>query len=123
MIKKKSNVKTEKQIENEILQYLNLMGIFAFKFENNGVYDPVKKTFRMSFSKWKFKGVSDILGIMPNGRFLAIEVKRPGKLSTLTKEQKLFGEKILKMNGIWGCCTSISDAQELVLSSKASEFK
>jgi hypothetical protein len=70
---------TEKEVENQILEWLGLKGIFAWKNQSIGVFDPRRNVFRKPKSKHQINGVSDILGILPDGRFLAIEVKRPLK--------------------------------------------
>ena len=93
-----SNI-TEKQIENQILSYLQNKGIFSFKIQTTGVFDPTKGAFRKR-PKHHIKGVSDILGCLSEGekgifpgRFLAIEVKKPyvskktGLISYRTQEQ------------------------------------
>lgn len=72
---------TEKEVENLILEYLWSKGIYAWKNQSTGVYDPTKKVFRKSKSKFQINGVSDILGILDGGRLLAIEVKKPVKNS------------------------------------------
>lgn len=70
----------EKEIENSILDYLTLRGIFAFKIERTGIFDPRIGGFRAKGRRWK-KGVSDIVGIFQKRPF-AIEVKsKKGKLS------------------------------------------
>lgn len=70
----------EKEIQKTILDWLELNKIFAWTNKTQGTYDPVKKIFRKS--KNQMNGVPDILGILPDGRFLAIEVKRkPNKPS------------------------------------------
>jgi len=53
-------LKSEQQIQTEILNYLNYEGAFVFKTlaSNKG-------------------GIPDIVGVM-NGQFIAIEVKKPG---------------------------------------------
>jgi hypothetical protein len=43
------------------------------------------------------RGVSDILGVLPGGRFLAIEVKAPN--GKLTDHQKQFLEEVLSNGG------------------------
>lgn len=70
-----SNI-TEKQIENQILAYLRNKKIFAWKAQTTGVFDPRKGVFRRSNNPHHINGVADILGIF-EGRFLAIEVKKP----------------------------------------------
>lgn len=66
----------EKQVENQILTYLKNKGIFCWKNNSTGVFDPRKRVFRKSKNPHHINGVSDILGIL-EGRFLAIEVKKP----------------------------------------------
>src|SRR5262249_15960124 len=69
------------------LDWLLLRRIKAWRTNNTGVYDPARKVYR-TFQG--LRGVSDILGIVPQtvtldgeriifGNFLAIEVKRPGE--------------------------------------------
>jgi hypothetical protein len=65
----------ESDILRAVLEWLHWHHIFVFRVNNTGIFDPTQKRFR-SFQG--MKGVSDILGII-NGRFLAIEVKRPGQ--------------------------------------------
>lgn len=63
----------EKEIENQILHYLMGRGVFAFKVERQGTFDPRRGVYRRKSGLWK-KGVSDIIGIYKK-RPLAIEVK------------------------------------------------
>ncbi len=82
----------EKDIEKQILCFLEECAIFAWKNETQGTYDVIKKVYRKSNNRFKLNGVSDILGILPDGRFLAIEVKsETGKPS---QSQKDFINKI-----------------------------
>lgn len=82
----------EKQIENQILAYLAKRGIFAFKIQSTGMYDPRKKIFRKSNNPYHINGVSDILCVM-EGRMISIEIKRPyiskktGKIKHKTQEE------------------------------------
>lgn len=52
-------------------------------------------------------GSSDLIGITPDGRFLAIEVKRPGK--TATPEQRAFVSLVRAMGGVAGVCHSVEE--------------
>jgi hypothetical protein len=77
----------EKQIENNILCFLEEIGIWAKKINTVGVYDSKKKIYRKSNSRFTQVGMPDIIGIMDDGRFLGIEVKaRRGKLSDAQRE-------------------------------------
>ena len=80
---------TEKIIENQILTYLSNKRIFAWKNQSTGTFDPKKGIFRKSNNSHHINGVSDILGCLPDGRILAIEVKKP----YLSKKTMRFKER------------------------------
>ena len=102
----------EKRIEMQILNMLKLCGIFCFKIDRQGTFDPVKKVFRSNSNPHKLKGVSDILGII-EGRFLAIEVKSPvGKLS---QDQKVFIRRTLDEGGLAFVARSTEQVAEELL--------
>lgn len=73
--------------------YLERRGIFSWNNPSGAV--------RVASDRWLHfgkKGSSDILGCLPGGRFLAVEVKAPdGRLSP---EQKEFLEKIRGLGGL-----------------------
>ena len=77
---------TEKQIQDAILEYLKMKGIFAWK-QNVGAF-LLTSNDKKRMVRSAFPGVSDILGYLRDGRGLAIEVKRPGK--KLTHDQQAF---------------------------------
>lgn len=96
----------EKRIETQILNFLRMNDIYAWKNESTGVYDPVRKVFRTNHNPFKIKGTSDILGIY-HGTFLAIEVKTAKTYPTA--DQKLFMENIRERGGIAFVARSIDD--------------
>jgi hypothetical protein len=55
-------------------------------------------------------GVSDILGLLPNGRFLAIEVK--SATGRASEYQKKFIENVIKNNGVAFIAKSIDEVEE-----------
>jgi hypothetical protein len=64
------------------------------------------------FIRFAFKGCSDILGQLKDGRFLAIECKRhDGKLSDA---QAAFLEVVQRNHGVAGVARSAEDAQRIV---------
>jgi len=84
MMPKKPKAKiTEKDITKAIRQVLGICGIFHWKQWQGPMSQP--------------SGVSDIIGIF-KGRFLAIEVKKPG--GKLTANQAVFLERISREGGI-----------------------
>ena len=86
----------EKGIENSILSFLKKLGVFCWKNQSIGVFDPTRRVYRKSNSVHHIKGVSDILGII-EGKFLAIEVK--SAKGVISPEQRAF---IARMNSEGG---------------------
>lgn len=101
----------EKVIQKLILNYLAANRIFVFRVNTMGVYDQRRKTYRQ-LSGFSLRGVADILGIMPGGRFLAVEVKAAkGRQSP---DQKHFEELVKRAGGIYVLARSIDDVRFLV---------
>jgi len=108
----------EKDLENEALELLNSLGIFAWKNQSTGIFDPKLGHYRASNNPFHIKGTSDILGIIErpdstgeiHGVMLAIEMKRPlvnGKPRTqeqlykmASEEQRAFIKKIQRSGGV-----------------------
>ena len=83
----------EGRVLNGCLKYLEIRGIYHWRNSTGAV--QVRPGQFMRFGK---VGSSDILGILPGGRFLAVEAKAPdGRLSP---EQKEFLEKIRCLGGL-----------------------
>ena len=91
-------MKNEHEIQTEIIEFLNKVGIFCWR--NN-----VGRKKNMYFGK---KGSCDISGILRNGKRLEIEVKREdgGKLS---KDQIEFIEIINYNKGVAFVARSVED--------------
>lgn len=64
------------------------------------------------FVRFGFKGCSDVIGQMKDGRFLAIEVKRPGGKATANQQE--FLRKVAANGGVSGVADSIEAAQRIV---------
>ena len=100
---------TEIEIQTQIMRYLNCLPsiVPAFWRQNTGGAYFKGKGGKNQFVRFGKKGISDILGIMNDGKFLAIEVKRPGAKPTI--HQKHFLNEIHKAKGISIVATSIED--------------
>lgn len=86
----------ESELQNKILHQLSAKSIFLFKINTTGLYDSSRGVMR-KLSGFSIKGVSDIIGILPGGQFIAIEVKSlEGRLS---EHQKIFLNKVEEMGG------------------------
>ncbi len=57
-------------------------------------------------------GSSDLVGIAPDGRFLAVEVKRPQ--GRVTAEQRRFVDAVIAAGGIAGIARSVDEALALL---------
>lgn len=58
--------------------------------------------------RFGFKGSADILGILPDGRFLAVECKRE-KGGVLSKEQIEFRDRIKENKGVYILVHSVEE--------------
>ena len=88
---------SEKVITRQIMAWLKWNGFFVWKQWQGPMSRP---------------GVSDILGVLPDGRFLAIEVKtRRGRL---TQRQKGFLAAVNQKGGLGFVARSLDDVVELL---------
>lgn len=94
--------------------------IFAWVNKNGGTWDPARKAFRAGQT---IKGISDILGILPDGRFLAIEVKIPNKggqpKSKPTDHQLWFLNEVNRNGGLGFVACSFDDIDSHLIKSFA----
>jgi hypothetical protein len=83
----------EGRIKGDCLRYLERRGFFVWNNPSGAV--------RIAPDRWVHfgrKGSADIIGVLPDGRFLAVEVKAAhGRLSP---EQSAFLEKVRDMKGV-----------------------
>lgn len=99
---KKQDKMSEADIQYACLQYLRLNHIFCWKAHTVGI-----KKESGSYIPSGMRGVSDILGILPDGRFLAVECKKPkNKLSEFQRE---FLENIKNNGGVALVVYSLDD--------------
>jgi hypothetical protein len=86
---------TEKEFQNQVLEYLTARHIMCWPNAAVSVFDPKRGRFRKSNNRFHRNGIPDILGILPDGRFLGIELKRPpeGKRKPETLQNMLSPEQ------------------------------
>jgi hypothetical protein len=107
-------VQVEQGIQRAILEYLNWKHIYCWKSSNGSFHHSYfrkgDKTWQQSFVKSGLPGSSDILGVLPGGRFLAIEVKSPtGRVSP---HQQQFIDTINAAGGLAFVARSIEEVQK-----------
>lgn len=101
----------EAEVQKKLLQWLRLNGICCWRF-NGGALIAGEGSTRRYVRFNTARGCSDLLGILPSlgGKFLAVEVKRPG--GVLTDLQSEFLAVVRAAGGIALCCSSIEELEE-----------
>ena len=86
------------------LEYLQIRGVIAWRNNTTGTWDANKETFRKNAGR---NGIADIIGILPSGRFLAVECKAGrGRLSPAQVE---FQRDIIQAGGLHIIARSADD--------------
>lgn len=99
----------ETVIQGRIMEALSVAGCLVWR--NNTGALPDGRTGRL-VKYGLCKGSSDIIGIAPGGRFLAVEVKTP--TGRATKEQELFLAAVRRRGGIGFVARSADEAVALL---------
>ena len=84
---------TEAQVQNQCLCYLSIRKIFHWR-QNTGSFQMKDR-----YIQCGIKGMADIIGILPDGRFLSVEVKRT-KGGRVSPEQEAFRKKVEDNGGV-----------------------
>ena len=87
----------EVDIQRQCIEWLHLRGCLVWRQNQGGVKASYKGKSRF-FRFCSMPGVSDIIGLLPGGVFLACEIKRPG--NDLTIEQDNFLERVRMKGGV-----------------------
>jgi len=106
---------SEREVVAACLHLLLLKSIFAWRNNTGAVLSEYKGKKR--FFRYGYKGSSDILGVLPDGRLLAVECK--GKYGKLTPDQEKFLDRIRRSNGV---AVVARDAHELNEALKAAGY-
>lgn len=88
------------ELTKQILNFLFLEGVFAWRNSvgaASGTYVTKDGEVKQRFMRMGLPGSSDIIGIMPGGKFLAVEVK-VGR-DRLRPEQEGFLENVRRLGG------------------------
>jgi len=102
----------ESEIERDILVWLNTKGgCFAWKNHTQGTFDQATGQYRKQ-SPFAIRGVSDIIGIAPNGVVFFIEVK--GLKGVQSSAQKLFEKSIVSKKGYYLLARSVGEVDEFI---------
>lgn len=94
--------RTEADIKRAIVQYLRMKGCLVIPYRSVGIVKPNGKYIPMPRT-----GISDLLGLDKNGKFFAIEVKRPGE--PRPDHQERFLQEVRSHGCVGIFATSIED--------------
>ena len=96
----------ESAVLNACLQYLVISHIDAWR-NNSGAYKIPNQAGGARFIRFGRPGSADIIGLLPNGRFLAVECK--SDVGELSKQQQEFRRDIERNHGVYILARSIDD--------------
>ena len=103
--------KKEQVIKGEVLRWLKRHGCLAMRINSGAMSVRSERKNRwIQFSSEP--GTSDILGVLPGGRFFAIEVKRPGQKPT--PKQEAFLQRVTRRGGLALVASSGEDLERVV---------
>ena len=91
--------KLEQDIQKNIIDFLEKNGFLAIKHNNMGIYARA--------------GVPDILACSNQGKFIGIEVKRPGEKPKPI--QQTFLDAINKLNGVAFSAVSVEEVKSKLM--------
>ena len=100
---------SENEIKGQILQYLTVRGIFAWR-QNSGAFVYSDNGRPKRFVRCGIPGIADIIGFYKNTTFF-LEVKTPQ--GRITKQQKLFLEEVNKNGQLGVVLRSLDDCVRL----------
>ena len=99
----------ESQIQTKILKHLLAHGVYCWRNNTMGVYDPKIGGYR--YNPISKAGVGDIIAILPGGQHCEIEVKSAtGKQSP---NQFLHQQRVEKLGGKYILARNIKDVSEI----------
>lgn len=87
-------MRKEAEIKREIVKYLRTRGHMVIPYRNVGI-----RKANGNFIPTQLLGVADLLGLTKEGKFFAIEVKRPGGVLTNNQTAFLSAVRFFKCKG------------------------
>ena len=100
--------RSEQNILNDIMIALSKAGATVWRNNVGALQDKTGRLVRYGLCK----GSSDLIGICPDGRFLAVEVKT--STGQVRPEQVLFIDAVIAKGGRAGVARSVDDALRIL---------
>ena len=102
-------MRSEANIQNDIWIALSQAGCLVWRNNSGVLKDKTGRPIKFGLCK----GSSDLVGICPDGKFLAVEVKTAD--GRIRPEQKLFIAAVIAKGGRAGIARSVEDALNIAL--------
>jgi len=100
----------ESDIQLKIIKKLQAAGIYVWRNNTTGLYDAKLRGYRSN--PYQLKGVGDILGVLPDGRHLEVEVKTAkGKQSP---DQAIHAKRVTGLGGVYILARGVEDVDNLL---------
>lgn len=102
----------EKDIQNSCCEYLSFKKYFFWRQNTTPMFNKERQQYR-AMPKYALKGVADIIVIIPEGKVIFLEVKRPK--AKQNEDQLEFEKMCNKVEAKYYVITSIDDLIKLGL--------
>lgn len=109
---KKKSKNPEAQVAKEVDLFLKSIRAYCRQINSGGTMRNGRWT-----TSGQGKGISDRIGLLQGGRFIAIELKAQGKKQTVTPAQVDFLLKIINNGGIGCVADSVEDVKKALIAS------
>lgn len=103
--------RSESVIQQQVLRYLRARGIVVWK-GGGGAFRLKDAKGKMRYARFGTVGQADLIGLLPGGRLLAIEVKT--LKGRCTPEQRLFLDTIAQQGGAAMVVHSVAECHEYI---------
>lgn len=100
----------EAVLRNAILDLLKLWRVKAWIFDSVGIWSVKRGVYLKRGGKHHVTGLPDIHGVIPGGRFFAIEVKMPGRYPKPEQRQQI--AEINTAGGLAFVARSLKDVED-----------
>lgn len=108
--KREKNESPEKAVEKEVVRWLASAGFCVSVVESKAVYSPSAGRYLRGQTE---PGFTDICGVTPTGIGCFIELKAPGRKSTIRPAQVDFIQRKIKKNAFACCVDSFTDLADV----------
>lgn len=106
--RKRKRTQPEERVKDLIKEWLESQGCYIRVIKSDGR--------KLPNGKWipskQGRGISDLIGVAPDGRFVAVEVKAPGREKRATPEQVLFIDEIKRRGGFAMIASSVDQVRK-----------